>query len=194
MRTILRGAFALALSAAVVAPVELSAQAPVARPIRFGATAGLTLPLGDFGDAADAGFHVGGLLDFKFAGSPVGLRVDGQWHRNGLKDFEGINIDGNADILFGAASLVFEPTTNAASSLAPYVLGGVGVYRVKLTGDDFEGIDDDERSETKAGFNVGGGLKFKLSGFDTFLEARYHYINSSEGSTSFIPISFGIVF
>ena len=42
-------------------------------------------------------------------------------------------------------------------------------------------------------------MKFNLSGFSTFAEARYHYVMSKDSktgaeNTKFIPISFGIMF
>ena len=187
MRTILRGATALALSSLAFLPVTASAQSST-NPVRFGATAGATLPVGDFGDVADVGFHLGALADFRFAGSPVGMRIDGQWHRNAISDF-----DANSDIIFGAASLTFEPTA-PGSSVVPYALGGIGVYHVKLGGDALAGVASSELTETKAGFNVGGGFKFKLSGFDTFVEARFHTVGTSDSRTNFVPISFGIIF
>ena len=44
------------------------------------------------------------------------------------------------------------------------------------------------------GINVGGGFEFALSGFDTFVEARFHSVFTDNSSTKFIPISFGIKF
>ena len=42
------------------------------------------------------------------------------------------------------------------------------------------------------GFNVGAGVEYQLTGFSTFLEARYDWINTEGSSSSYIPISFGI--
>lgn len=197
MRTILRGMCGLALTSLAVVPAVASAQA-VTRPVRFGITAGGTLPMGDFGDAADFGFHLGALADYKFAGTPFGLRVDGQWHRNELKgelfndpDIGSANVTGHSTILFGAASLTLEPAASA-STVVPYGIAGIGIYNTKATV-SFQGEDFSD-SETKPGFNVGGGFKFKLSGFDAFVEARFHTVNSSGSRTNFIPISFGLVF
>jgi hypothetical protein len=33
-----------------------------------------------------------------------------------------------------------------------------------------------------------------LSGFDTFLEARYNQVQFDNGSAKFIPITFGVMF
>ena len=49
-------------------------------------------------------------------------------------------------------------------------------------------------SSTQFGFDVGGGITIPLSGFNTFIEARYNHFNDNGGSTSFVPITFGIMF
>lgn len=196
MRTILRGMCGLALISLAVLPTVTSAQAAT-RPVRFGVTAGGTLPVGGFGDAADFGFHIGALADVKFTGSPFGLRVDGQWHRNNLKrglfndPILGRGVSGRSTIIFGAASVTLEPNTTM-NTVVPFGIAGVGIYNTKATITD-QGTDFSS-SETKPGFNIGGGFKFKLSGFDTFVEARFHTVSTSGTRTNFIPISFGIVF
>jgi len=50
--------------------------------------------------------------------------------------------------------------------------------------------------ESHFGWNVGGGISMPLSGFDTFIEARYNQVQMSNGdpSVKFIPITFGIMF
>jgi hypothetical protein len=53
---------------------------------------------------------------------------------------------------------------------------------------------DISNSENKFGINLGGGFTFNLSGFETFVEARYHTIFTDENNTSFIPLSFGFKF
>jgi len=49
-------------------------------------------------------------------------------------------------------------------------------------------------SANKFGWNIGGGIKLPLSGFDTFLEARYNQVQGEDGSLKFIPITFGVMF
>ncbi|MDZ7631797.1 MAG: hypothetical protein U5K74_10735 [Gemmatimonadaceae bacterium] len=68
------------------------------------------------------------------------------------------------------------------ATFVPYVIGGVGVYN------GTEGIG------TKFGINGGGGVTFKLSGFDAFAEARFHNIFTDGFSSRIIPVSFGINF
>lgn len=157
------------------------------RPLRLGAMLGATLPIGDFGDAAETGFHIGALGEFAQPTWPVALRGEITYHRHGVKD-----IDGNASVLSFIPNIVF-PFGDPAATARPYIIGGLGLHRVNI---DLEipGFGDASDSETKFGFNVGGGVNFNLAGFDTFIEARFHSVLTSESSTNFIPLSFGFKF
>ncbi|MGH9422739.1 MAG: hypothetical protein ACRD3J_22390, partial [Thermoanaerobaculia bacterium] len=44
------------------------------------------------------------------------------------------------------------------------------------------------------GWNLGGGISMPLSGFDTFIEARYNQVQGDGGSLKYIPITFGVMF
>ena len=44
------------------------------------------------------------------------------------------------------------------------------------------------------GWNVGGGITMPLSGFDTFIEARYNQVQGNPGSLKFVPVTFGVMF
>jgi opacity protein-like surface antigen len=168
------------------------------RPFKLGGALGATIPLGDFGDFADLGFHLGGLVEYKPQAVPVNLRGEITYHRNGLKDdfFSSQNpaignVDGNNSILAFVGNAVI-PFGDAASTARPYAIGGLGVYRVKQSGND-NNIDF-SISNTKFGINVGGGFSFNLSGFETFVEARFHSVFTEGSNTNFLPISFGFKF
>jgi hypothetical protein len=47
--------------------------------IGYGVAAGLSVPTGDFGKVADAGYHLTGLVTFSAPLAPVGLRVEGSF-------------------------------------------------------------------------------------------------------------------
>lgn len=157
------------------------------RPLRLGAMLGASIPIGDFSDAAETGFHIGALGEFAQATWPFALRGEITYHRHGVKD-----VDGDASVLSFIPNLVF-PFGDPAATARPYIIGGVGVHRVSI---DLEipGFGDASDSETKFGFNVGGGINFNLAGFDTFIEARFHSVLTSGSSTNFIPLSFGFKF
>jgi opacity protein-like surface antigen len=168
------------------------------RPFKLGGSLGATIPLGDFGDDADLGFHLGGLVEYKPQAVPVNLRGEITYHRNGLKDdfFTGQNpafgnVDGNNSIIAFVGNAVI-PFGDAASTARPYAIGGLGIYRLKFSG-EFDGLDISE-SATKFGINVGGGFSFNLSGFETFVEARFHSVFTEASNTNFLPISFGFKF
>jgi len=77
-----------------------------------------------------------------------------------------------------------------SESVTPYLIGGAGLYAQGAN------INGGSGSSNKFGWNLGGGIKLPLSGFDTFLEARYNQVQESNGAPSlkFIPITFGVMF
>ena len=168
------------------------------RPFKLGGALGATIPLGDFSDGADLGFHLGGLVEYKPQAVPVNLRGEITYHRNGLKSdfFAGEDpvfgdIDGNFSMLNFIGNAVF-PFGDAASTARPYAIGGLGIYRLKASA-EFSGLDISD-TNTKLGLNLGGGFTFHLSGFETFVEARFHSVFTEEKNTNFLPISFGFKF
>lgn len=182
--TIIRAASAVAVFT-VVSAAPLAAQ--MASPIGFNVRAGAALPMAEFGDGFGTGFNVGAGLTFKPALLPVGLRFDGDYNRFGSKDFDDFNVT------------VWALTANAvlAPMLSPlYGIGGIGFYSMDLGGANAPDLD----SETDIGFNVGAGFKLPLTGFNTFVEARYHHVRTKDDNvagsvnTSFVPIVFGIEF
>ena len=187
----------LVLSAAF-APV--SAQAIVSSPVRFGIMGGATSPLGDFSDVAKTGWNAGVLMNIGVPLVPVSFRIDGQWQQLQGKNFEeGGDVSHNDwRIIDGTANVVY--TFGAALPAKFYLIGGAGVYNVRVKNDDF----DLNASSTKFGLNGGVGFKFQLTGFSTFIEARYHNVihgtavgdvnDDHAKSLQFVPISVGITF
>jgi opacity protein-like surface antigen len=111
---------------------------------------------------------------------PVGLRFDGAFDRMAIEDF-----DANWSIWSITANAVLAPAISPV-----YFIGGLGFYGVDITG---EGIDAD--GDTKLGFNLGAGLQLPLTGFSTFIEARYNRVNlDNDATVQYIPIVFGIRF
>ena len=186
-----------ALLIAATAQAQGTSNAP-ARPWKIGGALGATIPLGNFSDGADLGWHLGGLFEYKQPSMPVTWRGELTYHRNGLKDdyfsgqLPGIgNLDGNFSMFNFTANALY-PFGDAASNTRPYIIGGLGLYKLKATA-SYQGIDISD-SQTKFGINVGGGVTFHLSGFDTFIEARFHSAFTDESNTNFIPLSFGFKF
>jgi hypothetical protein len=182
----LRKALYGTLAASLLVLGASTADAQFASPIRFNVHAGAALPVGTLADpviegggGADLGFRIGAGLEFRPPLSPVGIRFDGAYDRMSIEDF-----DADWSIWNLTANAVFSPM---ASPL--YFIGGIGFYSTDVTG---EGIDQD--AETDFGFNLGAGLSLPLTGFSTFVEARWHNVNTDPENISYIPIVFGIRF
>ena len=171
-----RKLFAVAALAVFALPMS-AAHAQVG----FGAAAGLSAPMGTFKDAVNSGYHVTGLVNVSAPLAPVGFRGEVSFNQFGAKG----GLDSKANILSGTANAVL----SAPGMMGIYGIGGIGMYRtsVSCTGCG-------SNSNTNFGFNAGAGFKFGLTGFSAFVEARYHHVSTSGGSTAFVPISFGLLF
>lgn len=178
---------AIALAALAAAVVTAPAAAHAQSPLRFGLAAGATFPTGDYGDAFESGYHVSGSVTGKPMLSPIGVRGEVMW--NSME--AGNDVDATLNVLAG--------TLNAEIGLSgvgvrPYLIGGIGLYRVNVDSDALDNILGPGEAETKFGFNVGAGLDFGLAGFSAFAEARFHSAQTDGGATTFVPLSFGVRF
>ena len=174
------GTVAAATRVVAAAAAPAAAQdAAGTRAVQLGVQGGISMPMGDFGDAADMGFLVAGTLGMTPAALPVGLRFDvgyQSWGGEGDLSFSGIH---------GMGSAVFTIATEGG--MRPYLLGGLGVYRMKVD------IGVADATETDLGIHFGGGIDIPLSGMSSYVEARYTNV-FGDGDMSFIPIVFGIRF
>jgi hypothetical protein len=175
-----RSFFAAALAGLALVSFEARAQvSTIVKPVQFGIAAGAAIPMSDLSDFANTGFNVTAMLGLNPALIPLGVRIDGEYNQFGLKGGGGDNVH-IADV---TGNLVYSiPST----TVAPYLIGGIGWYNLGGSGGG--------SSENDFGWNVGGGIKMPLSGFDTFIEARYTQVQTADISTKFIPITFGIMF
>ncbi len=172
------------VAALIAAPAMLVAQS--AKPVTFGVSGGLSLPSGDLGDEVESGFLLAGHVWFApVALKRVGFRADVSY--DGWRAKVG---DLKSRSLAGTANVILHPSAKSESSMAPYLLGGVGLYNAKTT----LSTSSVSTSSTDLGIQVGGGVEFKLSGFSTFAEAKYVNVFGDPSSTNWIPISFGIRF
>lgn len=153
--------------------------------VSVGVGGGVTLPMGDFKDAAKTGWH--GLANVGYE-MPSGLGIRGDFFY-GQNSFKG-NVDGKGKLAGGFGNLTY---SFKSASVHPYVIGTVGFMNVKA--EATAGGITASASQTKVGFGGGAGLKFK-AGTDSniFVEGRYISINTDGGSTNFIPITVGISF
>jgi hypothetical protein len=169
-----------------IALVSLSSESraqvsTVAKPVQFGIAAGAALPTSDVSDGFNTGFNVTGTVGFTPALIPLGVRIDAAYNSFGAKG-------GGANLNFTSVTgnLVYKfPSTG----VSPYAIGGAGWYHATV---DITGAGSG--SDNRFGWNIGGGISMPLSGFDTFLEARYNQVQFDNGSAKFIPITFGVMF
>lgn len=182
-RLILSGV--LVLTAAVLSAAPAAAQGTGG--FQFGLKGGASFPSGTAADAFDTGYHGGLVLSYELPALPLGVRVDGDYHRFDSKEFAGVS--GRAEIFDGNANLVLGFRIIAVK---PYILAGYGLYDLKITAET--GGVSSSASQTKGGWNAGVGVALTLGKVSIFVEGRYHEISLDGGTFKFAPVSVGILF
>ncbi len=178
----------IGLAALVALPAMASAQE--SRPVSFGVSGGLSLPVGDLGDGYDSGFNITGHIAYKPASfTNLSFRGDVSFDKWGNKTLD----DVSTRMLGVTANAVYAFPQTTPGVVRPYVLGGVGFFNGKSTG-TVAGQNLGDDSSTDIGAQVGAGVNFQLSGFATFVEAKFVNVFGDGSSLSFIPITFGIKF
>jgi hypothetical protein len=176
---------ALCALAAAALTSPLSAQV---RTTSFGIAGGASLPMGDISEGAETGFNVTGSLYIRPARfANLGFRGDIALDQFGLKNIE----DGSIRSL----GFVFNGIYNipvSASSVRPYGLLGIGFFSTKTS--VASGATTISASDSNLGYQAGAGMSFQLSGFATFLEAKYVNVMTEPNSTAFVPLTFGVRF
>jgi hypothetical protein len=175
-----------ALAAAALSS-PLSAQV---RTTSFGIAAGASLPMGDIADGAETGFNVTGSLYIRPARfANLGFRGDIALDQFGLKNIDDSSIRSLGFVLNGMYNIPV-----SASSVRPYGLLGVGFFSTKTS--IATGSTTISASDSNLGYQAGAGLSFQLSGFATFLEAKYVKVmtEGDNNSTAFVPLTFGVRF
>ena len=174
----------VAAAAVMVAPAMLSAQSSA---VGFGVSGGLSVPTGDLGDAVDAGYSIAGHVFLK-PSSMKSLRFRGDVSYSG---FGYKNIDASYRSLGFVGNAMLD--LSSSGGVKPYVLGGLGAFNGKRS-TQVGSAAVVSTGSTDVGIQVGGGLNFQLSGFSTFLEAKYVNVFTENNSTGYIPITFGVRF
>ena len=178
MRKILMGLTAVAV---MMTGVQLSAQS--SKPVSLGIAGGVAIPVGDFSDAYNTGYNGTVALGLSSFGSPLGLRFEGSYNKFPGRDDLAVN-QPDSRIIAGTANVVY---ALPGVGIRPYVIGGGGYYGLKLDRVNAQSVN-------KFGINGGVGALFPLSGFNAYVEARFHNVFTDVSSTQFIPVTFGIMF
>lgn len=179
MKGLMKGA---AIAAVALALGTGAAQAQIAQ---FGVGGGVSIPTGDAGDALNTGFHGGAHVRLSPPALPVAFQIDGLFQRFGT-DADDVNFQS----LSVTGDVVWTLPSAPATPVKPYLLGGVGLYNYKFTGDGVPaGFDE---STTDFGINVGAGFNF---GKKLFAEARFHRVfTDGDSDLNIIPITVGLRF
>lgn len=159
------------------AVVLLSAPAAVAAQVRLLAGAGLSTPIGDFSDVAEAGWHGMAGLQLGVPAIPIALRADGGYHKFGQAA-----ANPSSSMLSGSLSLVLNLP---GVGLVPYILGGVGSYRTSV---DVAGVD----AVSDSGFHGAFGVNIGALGFGGFGEVRLVNVSQSGGDARFVTATLGL--
>jgi hypothetical protein len=153
-------------------------------PVQFGLGGGVTIPSGSTSDGLKTGWHGMALVQFKPAASPVGFQIDGAYQQLGFE-----NGGGKEQILDGTGNIVYSFQVSPETRFRPYLIGGVGVYNLKLKPDV-----GPSPSDTKFGLNAGAGFNVQASGVGLFVEGRFHNVFVEGSDLHFIPITAGVRF
>ena len=171
------------MALAAIPPVQ-SASAQVAtilKPIQVGVAAGAAIPVSDLGNNFNTGFNVTGTIGINVPLLPIGFRIDAAYNQFSAKGASNVS----AKIAGVSGNAVF--SVPGAVIVSPYLIGGVGYYRVSSSATG-------SVASNNFGFNAGAGVKIPLLVFSTFAEARYNRISENGGSTSFVPVTVGVMF
>jgi hypothetical protein len=169
--------FGAALCAAclIALPHDASAQ------VRIGVGAGPVTPLGDLGDAVDAGIHGGLALELGVPLLPLGLRADLMMQR-----LPGRAGAGNLTDIF--ATLNGRLDVLPVPLLSAYATAGGGLYSSSWSTDG-----TDAGRTTDFGINAGIGASIGLVVVRPFVEVRLHRV-LGDNSRSFVPVTLGLFF
>ena len=169
----------LALAAVATAPAAAQSGFVV------GLNAGVAVPMGDAGDVLETGFGGGATIMMRSPDSKVGFGIEASFNRFSYSEDALLEaFDARLNMYGALARIEFAASNNL------YVVGGAGLYRTELTGDD----DFPDLGETtNTDFVIQGGLGLNF-GPGLFAEAKYVNIFSDPSNTQFVPITVGIRF
>jgi len=175
----IRAGVAIALVFLTIGPHHAAAQGARST---FNFAAGWAVPTGDFGSFNQSGFALVGGLGISAAGSPIRFRGEASYNQFNHKDTDPFGGSSRAGGFTGNA--IFDFPVSRGSGFTPYAIGGIGLYGTKQ--------DDFENTAWDVGWNLGGGIRFPLTGFSVYVEARYHSVSNAD--VSLAPIVFGVQF
>jgi hypothetical protein len=177
---------------------------------------GVSFGVGDAGDRVNTGYNFTGGGGINFS-DHLGLEIDYLFNNFGLSDqaLAGAGApDGYAHVWGFSANPVLR-LTPSSRKLGAYVLGGYGVFTrtvnltrpgvvpgiicdpwtfICYTGPVYADVIYRSNSTTKGGWNIGGGITYRLGEGQTkfFTEVRYYDVLTSNVGSTFLPLTFGL--
>ena len=146
----------------------------------FGLGGGLTMPLSDYSQIDNTGWHLFGKVDFGVPMSPVTFRVDGMYAQTTAQS---TTLGTTTKLAGGTADIVYHVPLGVPG-LKPYLIAGGGLYNVNPGGG----------SETKFTWGGGLGTAIGLGPLHAFVEARYLSVQLDPTPLKFAPVTAGISF
>jgi opacity protein-like surface antigen len=200
--TVARFLAAAAIAFLLSAGVSLSQGTPG---FHIGVSGGAVFPIENQSDVFNTGWNAALVIPINFGDSPFGIRLDGSYGELQTKDsLAAFTGNGKSRIISGAFDLVIGPHLGAVQ---PYVIGGVGAYDLRFSGQEVDGGNLFAESSTRFGWNAGVGVAFRMGQSSTqiFVEGRYTSISLNgdrftdsihTGGTRFtlIPVNLGVIF
>src|SRR5882762_6360905 len=145
----------LGLVLLAVALCVVAARPAMAQGVRYGVSAGVLMPMGDYNTFDKMGFVGGAGATYWLAGQPIGIRGDLSYSQSS-HDPAVTGFDGHTKIIGGMASVVY--ALNPASAPARIMLNaGLGFYNVKI-----DATGGGSASSSKIAFGGGVAVAFKL--------------------------------
>ncbi|MEO7996706.1 MAG: outer membrane beta-barrel protein [Gemmatimonadaceae bacterium] len=182
------------IAALAALPAMAQAQSSTtARPVSFGVSGGASIPMGDLSDGVDVGYNIGAHVLL----SPASMQM---LAFRGDVSLDSWKLKNNSKASFRALDVMGNVILKSSSAMAikPYAIGGLGLVnsRASATSTVVGGttVTVESQSKSNLGVQVGGGLEFQLSGFTTFIEAKFVNAFTQDNSTTWIPVTFGIRF
>jgi len=139
-----------------------------------GVGGGVSIPMGDFGDAFKLGWLgqvIGGVT---FPNGLLGLRANATYGQHKPKEGEG-----NLKVLGAIGDVVLTPKMEGKA--APYVVGGAGMMQFKNGESDWD-----------LAWNAGGGVRIAAGNLGVYVEARFLQARGNGVTTNMIPITAGV--
>jgi hypothetical protein len=163
------------------------------------ARGGLGIPMGNYKDDFKSGLLVS-LEASKMMSAQFAVGVDGNYIKNSVTDTNraalesafGTGTEADAKFMHYGAHAKYMMSTKEGSKMTPYLVGGAGLYHLKVAVTPPGGPTVDD-SVNKFGLRGGVGLNWMMSpkmglGF----QADYNDVMTSGSSTQFLGVSGGL--